>query len=204
MKKPGSILIALGICLLVGALGLTVYNMYDEVRAGEAAQNTLVLLQEQIAATTASHEPTNIPTSLPQYVITPEIEMPTAGIDDNGYIGILSIPSQGLELPVLAQWSDKGLKVAPARFSGSVYTGDMIVAGHNYDSHFGRIPDMKLGDTAYFTDIDGNRFAYEMIDWLVLGPDDAEALEAGDWDLTLFTCTWGGAERITLRFAEQK
>ena len=50
---------------------------------------------------------------------------------------------------------------------------------------------------------DGNRFAYEMIELVILGPNDAEALEAGDWDLTLFTCTWGGAERITLRFEVQ-
>lgn len=201
MKKSGGILILLGLFLLSAALGLTIYNMYDEVRAGETAQNTLVILREQIV-TTASDEPTE-PT-FPQYVLTPEMEMPTAGVDENGYIGILTIPSQGLELPILAQWSDKALKTAPARFSGSAYTGNMIIAGHNYDSHFGRIPDMELGDTASFTDIDGNRFTYEMIDLVILEPNDVETLEAGEWDLTLFTCTWGGAQRIILRFAEQK
>ncbi len=203
MKRQGGILILLGLFLLAAALGLTIYNMYDEVRAGETAQAVLVQLQEQLV-TTAPEESISIrpTTSLPQYAVPPE--MPTAHVEENGYIGILTIPSQGLELPILAQWSDANLKTAPARFSGSAYTGDMIIAGHNYDSHFGRIPDMKLGDTLYFTDIDGNRFAYEMIDLVILGPDDVEALEEGDWDLTLFTCTWGGAERITLRFAEQK
>ena len=125
--------------------------------------------------------------------------MPTAGVDENGYIGILSIPSQGLELPILAKWSDSGLKIAPARFSGSAYTGDLILAGHNYDSHFGRIPKLQLGDEVYFTDMDGNCFSYEMIDRVILGPNDAEALEAGDWDLTLFTCTYSGANRVTVR-----
>ncbi len=201
MKKSGSILILLGLFLLTAALGLTIYNMYDEVRAGETAQNTLVLLREQIV-TTAPNEPSE--PIFPQYVVTPEMEMPTVGVDEDGYIGILAIPSQGLELPILAQWSDKALKTAPARFCGSAYTGDLIIAGHNYDSHFGRIPDMELGDTVHFTDIDGNRFTYEMIDRVILESNEAEALEAGDWDLTLFTCTWGGAQRITLRFEEQK
>lgn len=201
MKKSGGILILSGVFLLIAALGLAIYNMCDEVRAGKTVQNTLAVLQEQIP-TTAPDEPTE--PAFPQYVLTPEMEMPTVGVDENGYIGILTIPSQGLELPILAEWSDKGLKVAPARFSGSAYTGDIIIAGHNYGSHFGRIPDMALGDTAYFTDIDGNRFTYEMIDWVILEPNDVEMLKAGEWDLTLFTCTWGGAQRITLRFAEQK
>lgn len=201
MKKQGSVLILLGLVLLVAALGLTIYNMYDEVRAGESAQVVLLELQEQIV-TTAPHETMPPAVFPPHYDVPPE--MPVARVDENGYIGILTIPSQGLELPVLAQWSDKNLKIAPARFSGSAYAGDMIIAGHNYDSHFGRIPDMKLGDVVYFTDIDGNRFTYEMIDLVILGSSALEDLESGDWDLTLFTCTWGGAERITLRFAEQK
>ena len=204
MKKPGGILIALGICLLVGALGLTVYNMYDEVRAGEAAQNTLVLLQEQIVPTLAPEESMTPSLTVPQYVLTPEMEMPTARVDENGYIGILTIPSQGLELPVLAECTDRGLKLAPARFRGSAYTGDMIIAGHNYNSHFGPISNLHLGDTVYFTDIDGNCFVYQMIDLVILGGNDLVSLESGDWDLTLFTCTWGGAERITLRFEAQK
>ena len=203
MKKPGSILMTLGALLLMAALGLTIYNMYDEVRAGETAQNTLVQLQAQIPTTAPSDELPSPSVSIPQYVLTPEMEMPSLRVDENGYIGILSIPSQGLELPILAEWSNAGLKIAPARFSGSAYTGDLILAGHNYNSHFGRIPKLQLGDVVYFTDIDGNRFAYEMIELVILGPNDAEALEAGDWDLTLFTCTWGGAERITLRFEVQ-
>jgi sortase A len=202
MKKQGSILILLGVLLLIAALGLAVYNMYDEVRANETARGALVQLQEQIVPVTHDYTSPQPTTSLPHYN-TPS-EMPVARVDENGYIGILTIPSQGLELPILAEWSDKNLKTAPARFQGSVYEGNLIIAGHNYNSHFGRIPDMKLGDLAYFTDVDGNRFTYEMIDLVILGSNALEDLESGDWDLTLFTCTWGGAERITLRFAEQK
>ena len=202
MKKSGSILMALGALLVLTALGLFVFNMYDDVRAGKDAQHTLVLLQEQIAPTLTPEESATPSLTIPQYVLTPEMEMPTVRVDENGYIGILTIPSQGLELPVLAECTDKGLRIAPSRFQGSAYTGDMILAGHNYDSHFGRISNLHLGDTVYFTDIDGNRFTYRMIDLVILRGNDLINLERGDWDLTLFTCTWGGAERITLRFEE--
>lgn len=204
MKKSGNILMALGALLLLGAIGLLFYNMYDDVRAEREAQHTLVLLQEQIVPTLAPEESMTPSLTVPQYVLTPEMEMPTARVDENGYIGILTIPSQGLELPVLAECTDRGLKLAPARFRGSAYTGDMIIAGHNYNSHFGPISNLHLGDTVYFTDIDGNRFVYQMIDLVILGGNDLVSLESGDWDLTLFTCTWGGAERITLRFEAQK
>ena len=203
MKKSGNILMALGALLLLGAIGLLFYNMYDDVRAEREAQHTLVLLQEQIVPTLAPEESMTPSLTVPQYVLTPEMEMPTARVDENGYIGILTIPSQGLELPVLAECTDRGLKLAPACFRGSAYTGDMIIAGHNYNSHFGPISNLHLGDTVYFTDIDGNRFVYQMIDLVILGGNDLVSLESGDWDLTLFTCTWGGAERITLRFEAQ-
>lgn len=58
--------------------------------------------------------------------------------NSNGYeyIGYLSIPSIGLALPVMKQWSYAGLKIAPGRYSGSLYTDDLVIAGHNYNRHF--------------------------------------------------------------------
>lgn len=42
---------------------------------------------------------------IPDYVLAPEIEMPTAEVDECGYIGYISIPSLGIELPVMSEWS---------------------------------------------------------------------------------------------------
>ena len=50
-----------------------------------------------------------------------------------------------------------------------------------------------------FTDVDGNRFAYEVAELQVLPPSALEDMLSQDWDLSLFTCTLGGQTRLTVR-----
>ena len=54
-------------------------------------------------------------------------------------------------------------------------------------------------DEVVFTDIDGNIFRYQVVKKEVLKSTAIEEMEAGEWDLTLFTCTVGGASRMTVR-----
>lgn len=49
------------------------------------------------------------------------------------------------------------------------------------------------------TDVEGNRFFYQVDSVEILKKTEVEQMEAGDWDLTLFTCTYGGQTRFTLR-----
>ena len=50
-----------------------------------------------------------------------------------------------------------------------------------------------------FTDTDGNRFRFQTADVEVLEPADTEKMTAGEWPLTLFTCTPGGQSRLAVR-----
>ena len=50
-----------------------------------------------------------------------------------------------------------------------------------------------------FTDAVGNVFLYTVAELETLGKTDVEEMQAGDWDLTLFTCTYGGKNRVTVR-----
>ena len=109
----------------------------------------------------------------------------------NGIIGSTQI--------VTWNWSYPKLRKAPCRYSGSVYTGNLILAGHNYASHFGNLKKLWEKDTVLFTDMDGHVFCYEVAEQEILKPSDTEAMEEGDWDLTLFTCTPGGRSRVTVR-----
>ena len=52
---------------------------------------------------------------------------------------------------------------------------------------------------AMFTDIDGNIFRYAVVEKEVLKDTAIKEMTAGEWDLTLFTCTVGGASRMTVR-----
>lgn len=137
--------------------------------------------------------------SQPPFVQYPEMEMPTREIDGQTYIGMVEVPALELSLPVISEWTYPRLKKAPCRYVGSVYSKDMVICGHNYDRHFGRLKDLAVGDEVRFTDMDGNVFFYSICGTEQLGKYAVEDMLAGEWDLTLFTCTKGGRMRVTVR-----
>ena len=61
---------------------------------------------------------------------------------------------------------------------------------------------LNPGDSVVFTDADGNVFSYEVAEIETVGGYDIEKMEAGDWDLTLFTCTNKGKARAAVRCRE--
>lgn len=198
-KSPiGTALMTAGVLLVLAAVGYLALNLYDENRAGSNAARVI----SQMAANTAAQETTPAAAATPEpplYVQNPDMEMPEEMIDGQAYIGVLSIPGLELELPVISQWSYPRLKLAPCRYSGSIYKDDMIICGHNYENHFRRFTEVETGDTVIFTDMDGNVFRYEVALKEQIAGDDTERMLAGEWDLTLFTCAKGGEKRVTLR-----
>ena len=210
MKNKGKFLIITGLLLIAAARFLTVYNLYDEVRARRSVMEIMACIEADIPAN-PSTEPLEIPeeanttasleeVEVPDYLLNPDMEMPTENINGIDYIGILRIPALELELPVISEWSYPRLKIAPCRYTGSAYQDDLIIAAHNYNSHFGNLKNLREGDTATLTDMDGNVFTYEMAELEILQPTDIEGMDSGEWDLTLFTCTIGGSSRVTARF----
>lgn len=193
--------------MLVAALGLVAYNQAQESQAATSAADTLASLVQAMPEQTVLQLPLQPqPEQLPETVQdslqeteTDLPEMPVEVIGGREYIGVLRIPSLGLELPVLSQWSYPGLKIAPCRYSGSVYSADMVLCAHNYASHFGKIRELNAGEEVSFTDVDGSVYVYTVSDMETIAPTDLDAMAAGQWDLTLFTCTLGGGSRLALR-----
>lgn len=213
MRRKGTVSILLGFLLILAAGGLVLYNMWENAQVSAQTQESTALVQAEIAQIVqAQQEEKDADTDVfgygsataepPLYVLTPEMEMPTQIIYGREYIGVLDIPSKGLSFSVISQWSDSGFQVAPCRYMGSAYTGDLIIAAHNYPSHFGSLKDLTAGDLAVFTDMDGNEFIYEMVERETIPGTAVEAMEQGEWDLTLFTCTIGGQSRVTVRFEQ--
>ena len=198
--KKNKKIIWTGLLLIAAALLLVFYNMYEGFRAGRLASQMAEQLEESIFTGEKAKEGTEVP----EYMWNPDMEMPVKIIDGREYVGVLCIPSLELVLPVINNWSDSNLKIAPCRYEGSAYQDNLIIAGHNYTAHFGKLGNMREGDTVIFTDMDGNVFTYKMAEWEILKPADMEGMESGDWDLTLFTCTLGGKSRITIRFKREK
>ena len=197
--KRGTLWIRLGLLLLAAALLLSGYNMLDSHQAGETSRQVI----ERMYEATESLAETQAP-AIPEYLLEEDREMPEQTIDDRDYIGVLNIPALELELPVISHWDYPALKVAPCRYSGSLYQNDLIICAHNFASHFGNLKKLRVGDTLLFTDMAKNTFTYKMVARETIQPNDFEAMEAGDWDLTLFTCTVGGQSRVAVRFAREE
>ncbi len=191
-KKIGFLFMGIGAALLIAALSLLLYNRAEDNHAGDAAENILpsVIAAIEKPDTTPEDDSTEINT---------DTEMTVVEIDGYGYIGYLSIPVLELELPVMSEWDYSRLNTAPCRYFGSTKTDDLVICGHNYTRHFGRLKNLQEGDLVLFTDMDGVTISYEVREVETLQPTQITEMIESDYALTLYTCTYGGAARVTVR-----
>lgn len=187
-----------GLLLIAAALCLFVYNKREAESAAQTAEQALQEISD-VPHVLEQPQESEIHSIIPDYISDPTMEMPTVEVDGNFYIGILEIHALELSLPVISEWNDTRLKQAPCRYKGSVYLDNLIIAGHNYKKHFGGLKNLQIGDTITFTDMDEHCFSYTVTALEELDGTVIEAMESGDWDLTLFTCTIGGKKRVTVR-----
>lgn len=190
-RKAGIICMFLGAVLVAMALSLFLYNKWDADRAAKASEK--IMSEMDTDGETEDADP----------YYQPGREMTTKTIDGNEYIGYLSIPSINLELPVMAEWSYPGLKIAPGRYSGTTFADDLVICGHNYARHFSPIKWLKEGTEVIFTDMDNLVWHYQVASIETLKPMQVEEMttktDGDDWDLTLFTCNTGGQTRCAVR-----
>ena len=218
MTKQGNALIAAGLALLLAALALVGYNFWSDGEAGQSANTALAELKTVLeeengeealdgAETGAQESEAFLPRidawngegELPEYLRDPQRDMPERTVSQQSYIGVLRIPALSLELPVISEWSYPRLRIAPCRYTGSAYQNDLVIAAHNYRSHFGRLQTLSTGDEVTFTDMEGTVFSYRVAEVEILPPDAVSEMTSGQWALTLFTCTVGGQSRVTVR-----
>lgn len=195
--KLGALCLFLGVALLCGALSLYLHNQGEATQAEQLSQEVMPQILERI--------PSEPPEELLAELLTPvefldpsAFEMTEVVINGYGYIGYLSIPDLELELPIMGAWDNVRLQIAPCRYYGSVNGEDLVLMAHNYAKHFGRLSELDAGDSVIFTDMDGITTHYTVVAQDILPPDAVEEMTAGDFDLTLFTCTYGGESRITV------
>ena len=196
----------LGSALMLAAVCLYVYDRLEDARAGAQAASAVSRLRQSITASSEAEPPSESPESLPQELeeetepeSVPEAasEAPASSIQRE-YLGVLTIPALGLELPVQTEWSAANLKVSPCRQCGSVEGGDLVIAAHNYKSHFGRLGSLSEGDEVRFALQNGAEAVYAVERVATISPDEPEALREGGCPLVLYTCTPGGKARVAV------
>ena len=181
-NKVGIVFMIAGVALITSALLLILYNIMEDNRAGHTSGVALTHLQQTITGQSNgdSHE------------------MIVKEIDGYGYIGYLTIPNLELELPIMSDWDDERLKIAPCRQFGSTKGNNLVIAGHNYTRHFGTLSNLQTDDILMFTDMEGVVITYTVESIEVIAPTAVNEVKHSGWDLTLYTCTYGGKDRVTV------
>ena len=198
-RKIGTSLMLCGAALILLALSFFGFNQWEAQQAEQSVEDILPQLLKEIPDETNAAEILRQPMGTPvEYLDPSAFEMTEVEIDGYAYIGYLSIPSLELKLPIMSSWGYPQLKIAPCRYFGSVRSKDLVLLAHNYKKHFGRLKELQEGEAVLFTDMDGVTYEYTMVAKDILPPAAVEEVTAGEYDLTLFTCTPGGASRVTV------
>lgn len=188
-QKLGAILVAVGLALVLCSLSIHLLQEQEEELAGQTAE----LLLEQLK------NPVILPPEAPENTAPQQDPiLPTVTYMDFEMIGSIRIPSLGMQLPVLNEWTDESLKAAPCRYQGSIDEGNMIIMGHNYRKHFRPLHDVKEGAEVIFENVLGKQYKFRVAEIEYLHRTQGEALPS-KYPLSVFTCTSGGLDRIILR-----
>ena len=176
--KRAAVFIIIGCMLLASSAVLFIYNEVGSFRAAEESMEILSSLEEEMLSDT--------PGTIDEY----EGVMPTRLVNGINMVGVVSVPSVGIEIPVAAEWSYKNLKKSACRYSGTAKNG--------------RLGKAEMGDEVQFLDVNGTLYVYKITDKEILGKYELDRLTDNDSDLTLFTCTYGGKKRVVVRCQKQQ
>ena len=208
-RRLGVLLIAVGAGAMIASIVAVMLNRAEDNRAAAFSEHTAQSLSRQISMSPLPVENQQRPETsdaadpngegLPEHSPETADEPRSLMIDGADYIGVLSIPALGLELPVGKTWSYPALKLTPCRYSGSIENNSLVIAGHNYQSHFGSIGALDIGRPILLTDVEGTQHMYHVVKIEVVQPYSVSAVTESEYDLTLFTCTPNGQQRIVVR-----
>ena len=110
-------------------------------------------------------------------------------------VGTINIPKLNIEYPIMAEYTEALLKIAPTKYWGSDpnRVGNMVVLGHNYKNtkFFSKLSKLEIGDVIQITDTSGKTLDYSVYNTFVIEPDDnscTSQLTNGNIEITLITC----------------
>lgn len=189
--SAGKICILLGLVLILGAGGLFGYNLWIDYQAGVQSDAAALAIVESIQG-----EGMDILDVEDGYNAE---RLQVAELDGAYYMGVLTIPALEKILPIQSDWSMEKLKTSPCRYSGTLQGGEFVIAGHNYKKHFSGLSTLSIGESIVFTDLEGKQTFYEVKEIYTVAATDIEGMVNSGYDLSLFTCNYGGKARVTVR-----
>lgn len=124
-------------------------------------------------------------------------------------VGVVNIPKINSKYPIIAETTDKLLKVSICKFWGANpnEVGNLCIIGHNYKNSkfFSKVPTMVIGDIVEITDLTGKTLKYKAYDMYTVDPSDTRCtsqLTQGKKEVTLITCTNDAKQRVIVKCTE--
>jgi LPXTG-site transpeptidase (sortase) family protein len=138
-------------------------------------------------------EPEMLPSDEPIYEPLNQADFPSGIIP----IGIITIDSIDLRLPVMEGMDEQKLKIAPGRVPQTADVGEIgnaVIVGHRnytFGSMFNRLDEVENGEMIEFQAMSGEIMVFEVFEILEILPDDQIAfIQPQDESIiTLYTCT---------------
>ena len=122
--------------------------------------------------------------------------MAVLSIAGTDFVGILEMPRYGSAVPVCASWGE--VAKYPCRLSGSIYDRTIQIGCTSQKGQYDFYREISVGDSVFFTDMEGNRFSYVVTDIRYEKHADQTALQREDTALTLFIKNIHALEYIIL------
>ena len=110
--------------------------------------------------------------------------MAALSVEGTDFVGILEMPRYGSALPVGGAWGQ--VAKYPSRLSGSIYDRSMQIGATSQKGQYDFYREISVGDSVFFTDMEGNRFSYAVTAIRYEKHADQAALQREDAALTLF------------------
>lgn len=162
-----------GICMLVAA-GLTLVLWQRSIRISEQRATDYVHMLRMLMPESQG--------SIPEE--RREKAMPVLSLDGTDFIGILEMPLYESALPVCADWGQ--VSKYPCRFGGNIYDGTLQIGSTSQRGQYDFYREISVGDLLYFTDMEGNRYAFAVTDLRYVKHANQAALQHKEAALTLF------------------
>lgn len=186
MNKFSKYLIILGILCILLSITLYIKNKYQELDTGKKSKEILDIIETKINVSDKEEIKSN----------TEDLVLNISGYD---YIGVISIPSLNIKLPIMRETDYDRLAISPCKYYGNINTNDLVLCAHDYVNQFGKISNLKENDIIIITDVLGNNYVYKVVLTEELNPTDITNMIESPFDLTLYTCSYGALKRITVR-----
>lgn len=165
-----------------------------------AAGFIFIKLREENTAMRGEEIAARIETALPEKIAgvaeqRADNDMPVMELDGTDFVGMLELAGRHYKQPVAAQWDTSLFAYRPARFTGSVYDGSLVIGGD-----FDFAGEIDAGEQITFTDMTGRAFSYTATHISHAQSADAQSLTSKEGALTLFTKKDGAYLIITCEF----